>query len=161
MDADKYQEEVASTAVYPPELAVLYPLLGLIGEVGELVSKVRDGLFPDGMPEDGKLGQVRHRLWACEMEAIAAEALKKCLRDMPDFRLSAGERMAMDEARAHLFHSVADQTAVMKESGDVGWYWAKLNQDIGFHLSEVMQTNVDKLAARKARGVIHGSGDNR
>ena len=161
MDADRYQDQAAATAVYPPELAVLYPLLGLIGEVGELVVKVRDGLFPDGMPEGGILGQVRHRLWACEMEAIAAEALKKCLRDMPDFKLTAGERMAMDEARARLFHSVAGQTGVMKEAGDVGWYWAKLTQDLGFRLSEVMGAIVETLAFRKKANALHGSGDDR
>lgn len=51
--------------------------------------------------------------------------------------------------------------AIVKELGDVCWFVAELCTCLGVSLEDVMQKNLDKLASRKARGVIHGSGDNR
>jgi NTP pyrophosphatase (non-canonical NTP hydrolase) len=51
--------------------------------------------------------------------------------------------------------------AVAKEIGDVLWYVAVLAYEMGYDLSDIAQMNVDKLASRKERGVITGSGDNR
>lgn len=50
---------------------------------------------------------------------------------------------------------------IVKELGDVCWFVAELCTCLGVSLEDVMQKNLDKLASRKARGVIHGSGDNR
>jgi NTP pyrophosphatase (non-canonical NTP hydrolase) len=51
--------------------------------------------------------------------------------------------------------------AVAKELGDVLWYVAVLAYEMNYNLSDIAQMNVDKLASRKERGVITGSGDNR
>ena len=51
--------------------------------------------------------------------------------------------------------------AIKKELGDVCWFIAEISTLLGYSLEEVMQGNLDKLASRKERGVIHGSGDNR
>lgn len=50
---------------------------------------------------------------------------------------------------------------IKKELGDVCWMVAEICTNQGISLEEVMQKNLEKLASRKARGVIHGSGDNR
>ena len=65
---DAYQTEAKETAIYPHNMKILYPALGLTGEAGEVANKVkklvRDGL--DNMPPDwreqiaGELGDV---LW--------------------------------------------------------------------------------------------------
>ena len=47
------------------------------------------------------------------------------------------------------------------EAGDVLWYVSELATACGTTLEAVAQANLDKLASRKARGVIGGSGDNR
>ena len=52
-------------------------------------------------------------------------------------------------------------TEIKKELGDVCWMLAEICTNQKIELEEVMQMNLDKLASRKARGVIHGSGDNR
>jgi NTP pyrophosphatase (non-canonical NTP hydrolase)/5-methylcytosine-specific restriction endonuclease McrA len=54
-----------------------------------------------------------------------------------------------------------DRDLVVKELGDVAYYWARLCRHFGIQPSEVLQTNIDKLVSRKARGVERGSGDNR
>jgi len=48
-----------------------------------------------------------------------------------------------------------------KEVGDVLWYVAAFSEGIGKTLEEVADANLEKLASRKQRGVINGSGDNR
>ena len=62
MTFDEYQEFARSTAIYPEDCKVVYPTLGLCGEVGEVAEKIkkhmRDGntLFGVGL----ELGDV---LW--------------------------------------------------------------------------------------------------
>jgi NTP pyrophosphatase (non-canonical NTP hydrolase) len=48
---------------------------------------------------------------------------------------------------------------MVKEVGDTTWYAARLSIELGVSLSKVAQGNLDKLASRKERGVIKGSGD--
>lgn len=51
--------------------------------------------------------------------------------------------------------------SIKKELGDVMWQVAAVAIDHGFTLSEICQYNLEKLASRKRRDVIQGSGDNR
>lgn len=50
---------------------------------------------------------------------------------------------------------------IKKELGDVLWYLAQLSKELGIKFSEVASGNLEKLASRKVRGKLHGSGDNR
>lgn len=50
---------------------------------------------------------------------------------------------------------------IKKELGDVLWYLAQLSTELGYTLEEVAQGNIEKLASRKERGVLHSEGDNR
>lgn len=51
--------------------------------------------------------------------------------------------------------------AIIKELGDVCWFVAELATNLKVPLEDIMQRNLDKLASRKQRNVIHGSGDER
>lgn len=57
--------------------------------------------------------------------------------------------------------SAGQMDEIKKEAGDVAWELAGICQVLGFKLEDVCQQNLDKLASRKERGVIDGSGDNR
>lgn len=52
-------------------------------------------------------------------------------------------------------------TKLHKELGDVLWYLGQIAYDNGWKLSEIAQSNLDKLESRKARNVLTGSGDDR
>lgn len=72
-----------------------------------------------------------------------AEKIGKCLRD--------NDGVFSDEIKA----------ALAKEIGDVLWYCAALADDLGLILGDIAVGNLEKVHDRKARGVLHGSGDNR
>ena len=54
-----------------------------------------------------------------------------------------------------------DLEDIKHELGDVLWYVAGLSTVLGISLEEVAKANIEKLASRKERGVIGGSGDDR
>lgn len=109
MELNDYQKSAEKSAAYPDIGArFVYPALGLAGEAGEVVEKV-----------------------------------KKIFRNY--------NGVITEEWR----------DAIKRELGDVLWYVAMLAQDFGFTLEDVAQTNLDKLASRMERDVVHSDGDNR
>lgn len=70
--ANEFQEECAKTAIYPRDAGVIYTMLGICNEAGELQGKykkfLRDDLPWDDVRKDLKkeLGDV---LWYCAMFA--------------------------------------------------------------------------------------------
>ncbi|VTU42567.1 MULTISPECIES: nucleoside triphosphate pyrophosphohydrolase family protein [unclassified Variovorax] len=54
-----------------------------------------------------------------------------------------------------------DRAHLRKELGDVAYYWARLCRAHGFTPSEVLGENQHKILGRKARGTMHGSGEDR
>jgi NTP pyrophosphatase (non-canonical NTP hydrolase) len=53
------------------------------------------------------------------------------------------------------------KAAIVKELGDVMWFVAELATCLEVDLDLVAEMNLQKLASRKERGVICGSGDDR
>lgn len=74
-----------------------------------------------------------------------AEKMKKYLRDTD---LSQKTRNKLKEEFS-------------KELGDVMWYLAMLANKLNLNLAEIAKENIDKLASRKRRNKLKGSGDNR
>ena len=73
----------------------------------------------------------------------AADKVKKIIRDK--------KGVASDE----------DKDAIKKELGDVLWYVANMSRYLGFSLSDIAETNIDKLESRYQRNKLHGAGDER
>lgn len=72
-----------------------------------------------------------------------AEKLKKIIRDK--------NSIVSDE----------DKQELKKELGDVLWYIAVVAEELGLSLNDVAEANIAKLADRKSRNKLQGSGDNR
>lgn len=51
--------------------------------------------------------------------------------------------------------------AVAAELGDLLWFIAETSFHLGVPMSQIAENNLQKLADRKARGVLKGNGDNR
>jgi NTP pyrophosphatase (non-canonical NTP hydrolase) len=82
-------------------------------------------------------------LGLCGEAGETAEKVKKAIRD--DGGTLTEERRA----------------AIAAELGDVLWYAAQLATEAGLDLEEIAEANLDKLASRQRRAVLHGSGDER
>ena len=54
-----------------------------------------------------------------------------------------------------------DIEAIEAELGDVLWYAAAVATELDATLDYIATKNLEKLASRKARGVLGGNGDNR
>lgn len=50
---------------------------------------------------------------------------------------------------------------IIKELGDVMWYIASIASELNLNLSEIANTNIEKLASRANRNKLSGSGDER
>jgi NTP pyrophosphatase (non-canonical NTP hydrolase) len=55
----------------------------------------------------------------------------------------------------------ADKKELGKEIGDVLWYLAVFADHLGISFDDIAANNLKKLADRKERGVLGGSGDSR
>ena len=82
-------------------------------------------------------------LGLCGEAGETAEKVKKAIRD---------DGGTLTEER---------REAIAAELGDVLWYVAQLATEAGLELEEIAQANLDKLASRQRRAVLHGSGDDR
>ena len=111
---------------------ISYMLLNLVGEVGEFSSKLAKAIRRDQVSIGGKTSGNRNKL---------------TVRD--------------DSPEALEFDVLAFDDELKKEAGDILWQFAGICQVMGWTLEDVGQGNLDKLASRKARGVIDGEGDNR
>jgi len=56
---------------------------------------------------------------------------------------------------------LAKRIEIGYEIGDVLWYCAVLAKEMEMDLGHIMENNLQKLADRKKRGTLSGSGDNR
>lgn len=57
--------------------------------------------------------------------------------------------------------SPAQKLEMAKELGDVLWYVSTCGREIGYSLATIAKLNLEKLASRKKRNALSGSGDNR
>lgn len=83
-------------------------------------------------------------LGLCGEAGEVAEKIKKRIRDH-------GGNMECPEFKRQ----------ITRELGDVLWYIANIADDLGISLAIIAQTNLDKLADRKQRDMLSGSGDDR
>ena len=88
-------------------------------------------------------------LGLCGEAGKVAEKIKKRIRD------------GLDNYGLNPYQKKQFKEELTKELGDVLWYIAALASDLDISLNEIAENNVQKLASRKKRNKIGGSGDNR
>lgn len=96
-----------------------------------------------GYPEPGGHGFIYPTLGLAGEAGEVAEKIKKVIRD---------EGGVISDVK---------RLEIQKELGDVLWYVSEIARQLAIKLDDVATQNIEKLASRKARGVISGSGDNR
>ena len=163
MTPDEYQLEARKTAIYPDNVRVIYPTLGLAGEAGELAAALGDRTDGDLL---GELGDV------CWYGANLATDLGVKLSELPSAPALPASRIV------ELVGQVAEQVkkSVRDHAGEVpdkrrrlildalaGLYASleHLAQSEGLDLEQVFASNVAKLRSRQQRGMLHGDGDHR
>ncbi len=82
-------------------------------------------------------------LGLCGEAGEVSEKIKKVVRDR--------QGVIDDQVRAE----------ISKELGDVLWYVSQLATELGLSLDAIAEDNLEKLASRKNRNMLQGSGDNR
>lgn len=94
---DELQDEAFSTAIYPRsrELRILYPMVGLSAEVGELANHIKKIFRDDG--------------------GVIEESRLRTIKD---------------------------------ELGDVWWYLNVLAKELGLDMSDIVESNLEKLRKR-------------
>lgn len=121
MTLNEYQKQAMTTCMDTCH-NFSYMFINLVGEIGELASKVA--------------------------KAVRKEQITISYDDINPLQLPTEEENAFCEG-------------LKLEAGDVLWQLAGLCDYMGWSLQDVAQANLNKLASRKERGVIDGSGDNR
>lgn len=184
MTLEEYHARTRDTASYPA--GITYPVLGLISEIGELAGQVAKSIRDDGgkiTPErrvnlTKEIGDV---LWMCaavshETGSLLSEAIR--CSDFSELSRRAVKRL---DSGSIITEMVDEAWRIMRSASEGGWRRFKSNTggEVQYAIEKVVDALVDfaayyridigqvaneniaKLADRKRRGVIAGSGDNR
>ena len=89
---------------------------------------------------------------------LASEASEVCGKVK---KLIRDDEMPIDEGFDTRKIEAGKRLEIAKELGDSLFYIAMIADDIDYTLSEIAEMNLEKLADRKNRGQLRGSGDNR
>lgn len=185
LSLNEFQTAALKSAMYPLIGGrSIYPFLGLAGEAGEVASHVLGGLI-DTPSSDAGRDVVVNTLQLLAASGQICEIVKKGTRDTSGY-LDFDKTRAVND-QIHIVSDVisriqmqtkqvtpetalvvrakaspmADVDDLTSELGDVLWYVAAAAHEHGLSLQVLADRVLEKLADRMARGVIHGSGDNR
>lgn len=177
-----YQQEALTTAIYPLSRELDYTILGLCSEVGEIGEAYDKWLESDrNYASEWKLllSEIGDNFWYC---AAIADALKLPLASVATYKAERVGAPAGEDAHLRaIVTEVSQMAGVLKKSirDNSGFLSSAAQDKIVTHLWRtlwlldllcdrlntsrhiVMSKNLNKLADRKQRGVLQGSGDAR
>jgi NTP pyrophosphatase (non-canonical NTP hydrolase) len=174
----QYAKAARQTAIYPIDMRIIYPALGLADEVGELLVKLTSAAGPEAI--HAEMGDVLwyivnlatdctipvHKLVdGCETCAEIED--KGLLPDPNQFVMLAADAGAICGLVKKLYRD--DNSRLTDER------WEKIREGLGmillrlaaltkfrkWSLGDIARKNLTKLASRQTRGTLHGDGDNR
>lgn len=183
MEANDYQQQALTTAIYPVDREVDYTIIGLgseIGELAEVYAVAKKGFYGqlDGSDTKNALSECGDVFWYV---AAAADALNMRLewvlqQTTTEIHHRSKGLTLVDMVVAHgkiqgiLKKSIRDNSGFLSPehedliAKELCHIWNHAQQFVfllGGTLDGVLASNLNKLADRKTRGVLQGSGNNR
>lgn len=147
MELNDYQQKAMTTCMESSN-NFSYMMLNLVGEVGELASKVAKAIRKKYIYIDD-----------AKVKAMTEEY--GFMPNLAGFAQNYDDCDSENQIDGRACTLACLNTDLMKEAGDILWQLSGLCSVMGWTLEEIAQTNLDKLASRKQRNVIDGDGDNR
>ena len=130
MTLAQYQQQAMTTCL-PESENFSYMMLNLVGEVGELASKVAK-MIRKGQVDFTSDGDINfYREYNPDLTVVGA------------------------------YEQTKREEEMQLEAGDILWQLSGLCSVMGWQLEDIARQNLTKLADRKVRHVIDGSGDHR
>lgn len=186
MNIYEYQSQALQTAIYPLERALDYTVFGLLSEVGELAEWV---LWSDDYGKPYWEKNWKSELGDCHWYTVAiADALGKSLGNIQEDHVALRASIQMELEGRDTNHVYAE---LVGATGRLAGYMKKTIRDTdgvmgtdkrgqferslviasamlellgtlhNMPVKQVWNANLNKLADRKSRNVLKGSGDNR
>lgn len=182
MTFEEYRTGALTTATYPEELAKTYLDLGIRGEAGEVCDKIKKMIRDNGWKQGMPIPQECIRGIALELGDVMWYAAN--ISAVEGVRMTTGNKVQESDNIDRYFYDpiVYKQEKIAKfalalsstiherelitirKERHVSWIIycvGEVAACIGMKLSEICQMNLDKLADRKMRNMIGGSGDER
>lgn len=163
---NEYQKAAITTAVYDKKYHTVYPVLGLVEEVGELLSADLEDV-------DNFVSECGDVMWySASLATDCGMKLQDCYDNATLSTLPDGQALFTNAAtiagrvkkiiRGDTPEDNSAKFAVIEGCiGDIIRRLQSLAVQFQIPLEEVCERNLDKLFDRKERGVLKGDGDNR
>lgn len=190
MNLSAYQRKARTTAIYTQidDTRIIYPALGLLGECGELADKIKKITRDDGgeITPDKKESikkECGDIMWycanlCCEMDSdlevmykmrghFISQQIKKLPLPRLIFRLHQHAAKAVELLECWHYqdqgspNKIGRYVEVHNNLTNILVCIAEIAQKYGYTLEEICIANIEKLAGRKRRGTLGGSGDDR
>lgn len=172
MNFDQYSTAVATTAVYPCAStgtidALVYVCLGLVGEATEVLEKT---LARDTPGVANELGDVSWYL--ARLHAELGVPLADSFENLDDTRIGDATWLVITAGRIaeNAKKALRDDSGTLTPSRTatlltllpaLARTWAGVHGAHGLRMADTLVANAAKLADRRDRGVLTGSGDHR
>lgn len=155
----QYQNLAITTRQYPEQVKIAYPMLGLIGELGEILEN------PEDESEYGDL------CWYCAILAYDLDIALGPITDYDKYVFIEEDIFISTICKcAEIVKKIlrdGDSDGMKKEKvrlliNDILYFITVIsNNKFQKTLFQIMEANMEKLLSRKERGVIKGDGSNR
>lgn len=186
MNFSFYQDKALETALYPNiNNNILYPILGLMGESGEVIGKIKKMIRDDsGLMTSDRRAAIKDELgdllWYCAAICHEGNLNMETLYVLAKASLTNIESMDIFRLNLRLFQQIAHMSILVEQSifmpategvdvleplaSDMVVILATIIEictACALDIEQVAQLNLEKLVSRQERGVLQGSGDNR
>jgi NTP pyrophosphatase (non-canonical NTP hydrolase) len=170
MTFKEYQTQALTTARYPQDYRIFYPLLKLGGEIGEVSEKVGKVLRDNNGDFSGKeeaialeIGDVLWYIATFSHEIKISLEFPEITKAEDIILTTLNLQRLQGKLVGRVFETWEDSfpPAITRLLKEILRSAGEISHLLGYTLIDIAQLNLDKLSSRKQRGVIGGSRDDR